>query len=276
VRLWRRAGNFSRLFGHLMTIMTRIFVIAVLLSIALTGSGCGAAQQAANVRPSADSAVGSSSVIVPDVAGLPERLAARKLAVAGLTADVRYEADAPRTGVVLRSHPRAGSATRLTIVRLDIALAPRQPTPTIGHEQDLHALGTLIDTHPGAFVGLYLDETALPHVVFGPGVDAAAWTERLGAAAGSLPYETDACNRGRQALHAIQDDIASNQDWTKSNHLAFGVGVDPGTCTARIESDLLTPREMRSLARRFGTAVSFDTTPGSHPVLLPLAGHEGG
>ncbi len=67
----------------------------------------------------------------------------------------------------------------------------------------------------------------------------------------------------------MQDEIAT-KDWSVSKSPAFGVWVDPSSCTVRVESDLLTPGDVEALVHRFGTAISIDTTPGSHPELLSL------
>jgi hypothetical protein len=48
-----------------------------------------------------------------------------------------------------------------------------------------------------------------------------------------------------------------------SLRVAFGVWVQPETCTVRVESDLLTPSEIQALVDGYGTALSFDTTEGS-------------
>ena len=83
-----------------------------------------------------------------------------------------------------------------------------------------------------------------------------------------IGYRTDTCSRTEARLRAIQDEITANQDWTENERLAFGVWVQPETCTVRVESELLRPAEIGALVARYGTAISFDTTEGSRPVLL--------
>jgi hypothetical protein len=209
-----------------------------------------------------------SSVSVPEVIGLTEAEAVKALGAAGVVANVRFAKDAPRTGKVLRSDPGAGSELRAkSVVVLTIALGPRLPTPGPDHEQDLQPFNSMVEDNPDAFVGLYRDEKGVPHAVFGPGVDPAAWRKRLTAAAEGLPYRTETCSRSRASLRELQDEIAT-RSWTKNKGLAFGVFVHPSTCTVRVESDLLTAADIRALADRYGTTVSVDTTEGSHPVLL--------
>jgi hypothetical protein len=67
----------------------------------------------------------------------------------------------------------------------------------------------------------------------------------------------------------VQDEVAGRGWVAGGRAVAFGVGIDPPTCTVRVESDLLRSGDVAQLAQRFGTAISVDTTPGSHPVLLP-------
>lgn len=218
------------------------------------------------------------SVPVPDVVGLTEGGAVKALDASGLVANVRYDDDAPRTGEVLRSDPGAGSE-RLpsSVVVLSIAYGPRLPMPTLEQEQVgvPEAFSRLIEGNPDAFVGVYRDEAGVLVVVFGPGADPAAWEDRLRAAAEGINYpteesgyRTDTCSRSRASLRAIQNEITTHQEWTNNKHLAFGVWVQPETCTARVESDLLTQADIQALVDRYGTAISFDTSEGSHPVLL--------
>jgi hypothetical protein len=148
---------------------------------------------------------------------------------------------------------------------------PRLPVPSPEHELDLHPLSTLVERNPAAFVGLYRDERGTAVVVFGPGADRGSWRGRLAAAAAGLPYRTETCSRGRRSLRAMQDEIAE-WDWSAGRRPPFGVWVDPSSCTVRVESDLLTRRDIATLVNRFGRAISIDTTPGSHPELLARSG----
>jgi hypothetical protein len=207
---------------------------------------------------------------VPDVVGLTEAEAVRAVGSVELVANIRYDVDAPRTGRVLRSSPAAGAAAPANaVVVLTTAPQPRLPPPSADEEQELHALGTLVEANAAAFVGLYVGAGGTPHVVFGRGAEPAQWKRRLDAAAGSRRYVTETCARDRATLRALQDELRE-RTWTAEESLAFGVYVHPATCTVRVESDLLTPAEIDALAARFGTAISIDTTPGSHPV--PLEG----
>jgi hypothetical protein len=213
-----------------------------------------------------------SGTSVPDVVGSSEAQAVTALGAAGLVANIRFVKDAPRTGTVLRADPGAGTkVSARSVILLAIALGPRLPTPGPAHEEDLRALSTLVEDNPGAFVGLYRDGHGIPHVVFGSGTDAASWARRLREAAGSIRYVTDRCSRDRADLRAVQEAVAA-KDWASSRSLPFGVAVHPATCTVRVESDLLTPHDVKALVERFGTAISLDTTKGSHPVLVRIRG----
>jgi PASTA domain len=227
-----------------------------------TGSGSGSDRERASVM--SDSPQSS----VPELVGLTEGEAVKALGASSLVANVRFAKDAPRTGKVLRSDPGAGRELRPeSVVLVTIALPQRLPPPGPGQEQDLQPFNSMVEDNPDAFVGLYLDEEGVPHAVFGPDVDPAAWRERLATAAEGLPYRTETCPRSRASLRALQDEIAA-KDWTQSKDLAFGVFVHPATCTVRVESDLLTDADIRALVDRYGTRISIDTTEGSHPVLL--------
>ena len=258
-------------------------VEATLLAEAWIWSPRAGSSGSSSSRSSAPSSSPSSGrpVAVPDVVGLSEGEAVKALGAAGLVANVRYAEDAPRTGKVMRSDPEAGSELSTnSVVVLSIALGPRLPTPGQEDEMDIHPLGSLVQDHPKVFVGLYRDTAGVPHVVFGPGVDPATWEDRLTAAAESIDYpaegigyRTDTCSRDHTSLRALQDEIApagrATPWWTEGERLAFGVWVHPETCTVRVESDLLTAAHIESLVGRYGTAISFNTTEGSHPVLLP-------
>jgi hypothetical protein len=204
---------------------------------------------------------------VPDVTGLDERAAVRTLAEAGLVAEVRYLADAPGSGLVRRALPDPNGRP---VVRLELT-RPLRPAGIPSDENRVRALSMLVEEHPEAFVGLYLDRQAVVRVVVGAGADETAWMERLGAAAGVVAWRTERCARTRTELRAVQDEIAADRSWTSNHRLAFATWVQPETCTVRIESDLLGAAEIDALVGRYGTALSFDTTPGSHPVRLTAA-----
>ena len=231
------------------------------------GAPSGAVSWPASPRPA--EAPLEQSVSVPEVVGLREADAVKALE-SGLVANVRLDKDAPRTGAVRRSTPAAGNEPpQNSVIILDVALRPRLPLPDPEHEQDLHPLSSLVEGNPAAFVGLHRDGRGTAVIVFGPGVDPGSWRDRLAAAAAGLPYRTEMCSRDRRSLRAMQDEIAT-KDWSVSKSPAFGVWVDPSSCTVRVESDLLTPGDVEALVHRFGTAISIDTTPGSHPELLSL------
>lgn len=239
---------------------TLALLVAVAIAVAAFAAGGSDGHEVSSSRRAARP--------VPDVVGLSEARAVRTLAASGLVANVRFARHAPRTGKVLRSVPAAGrKAPASSVVMLSIAPGPRLPTPGPAHEQELRALSRLIEGNRKAFVGLYRDEAGVPHVVFGPGVDRAPWTSRLRAAAGGIRFVTNTCSRDRASLQGIQRRIAS-KDWTRDKSLPFAVDVDPSTCTVRVVSDLLSPRDIEALVDRFGTAISIETTKGSHPVLL--------
>lgn len=216
------------------------------------------------------------SVSIPSTIGLTEAQAVRALAEARLVANVRWASDASRTGEVLRSEPRAGTDVAIeTIVDLDVARKPRLPPARQEQEGEIIPFSKLIERNHETFVGLYLDEAGIPHAVFGPGVDPEAWRDRLTAAAQGITYPAphdprylvDACSRTRKRLETMQHQIVSDQSWNGNRRVAFSVVVEPSTCSVRVTSDLLTRSEMRALVDRYGTALSFNTTKGSHPVL---------
>jgi PASTA domain len=244
-------------------------MLALFIGACAGGVPSGSSGPAGSLRPT--KAALEDPAAVPDVIGLNEADAVKALAESGLVANVRLDRDAPRTGAVRRSTPASGNEpSEHMVVVLDVALRPRLPVPEPEHEQDAHMLSSLVDGSPAAFVGLYRDGRGTAVIVFGPGVDPGSWRDRLTAAAAGLPYRTEMCSRDRRSLRAMQDEIAT-QDWSASKSPPFGVWVDPSSCTVRVESDLLTPGHIEALADRFGTAISTDTTPGSHPELLPLA-----
>lgn len=214
----------------------------------------------------------AGSVSVPDLLGMSEGEAVKALDASGLVANVRYDRDAPRTGTVLRSAPEAGSElSASSVVVLSIAYEPRLPMPTPEQEQLPEAFSSLLHDNPEAFFGVHRDEEGVLVVVFNPGVDPAAWEDRLTAAAEGINYpeedsgyRTDTCSRDRKSLRALQDEIVrTRKEWADDPRLAFGVWVQPESCTVRVESDLLTPGDIQALVDRFGTAISFDTSEGS-------------
>jgi hypothetical protein len=258
---------------------------ATLLADAWIWSPRASSDAEASEQPPVAGSSGSAAeglVSVPDVVGLSEGEAVKALGASGLVANVRYARDAPRTANVLHSDPDAGTNLPAdSVVVLSVSLAPRLPLPGQEHEGEMVTLGSLVEEHPRAFVGLYRDEAAVPHVVFGPGVDPETWEARLTAAAKGITYpapgigyRTDTCSRDRASLRAIQYEIApagrSTKWWTENQRLAFGVWVHPSTCTVRVESDLLAPADIQALIGRYGTAISFDTSEGSAPRHLPL------
>jgi PASTA domain len=266
--------------------MSRLLSIVAIALLALMLGGCRGAAREPTSSETAPLPQGSglSTVAVPNVVGLSEGTAARALAAAGLVANVRYRADVPRAGAVFGAAPAAGSdMPEGSVVVLFISLPPRLPPPGQEHEMEMAKLATLVGRHPEVFVGLYRDEAAVPHVVFGPGADPADWADRLAEAAkgisypaAGISYRSDTCPRSLASLRAIQEEITTHQDWTENKHLAFGVGVDAKTCTVRVQSDLLARADIEALVDRYGTAVSFDTSEGSHPERLSPVEDEGG
>jgi len=260
--------------------------IVAVAFLALIVSGCwGAAHEPVpSETASPPQGLGVSTVAVTNVVGLAEGAAAKVLAAAGLVTNVRYVDDVPRVGAVFRAVPAGGSdVPEGSVVVLFISLPPRLPLPGQEHEMEMGKLAGLVARHPEVFVGLYRDEAAVPHVVFGPGADPADWADRLAQAAKGISYPAagigcriDTCSHSLASLRAIQEEITTRQDWTSNEHLAFGVGVDAKTCTVRVQSDLLTRADIEALVDRYHTAVSFDTSEGSHPVRLSPAEDEGG
>jgi hypothetical protein len=109
-----------------------------------------------------------------------------------------------------------------------------------------------------------------------PELTPAAWEDRLTSAAEGVNYPPRTAATGptparvtRKSLRALQDEVVrTRKEWADDNHVAFGVWVQPETCTVRIESDLLLQSEIRALVDRYGTAICFDTTEGSAGMLL--------
>ena len=239
--------------------MKRAAVTAALIAL-VAGSVVGSAPSARSTAP-LPVAPAEKSVSVPDVVGLGQGEAVKALGAAGLVANVRFDRDAPRTGKVLRSVPEAGSElASSSIVALTTAWPPRLPTPEPDDEQPPEALSSLIQNNPDAFFGTYRDDAGVMVAVFGPGVDPAAWQDRLRAAANGSALRTDTCPRDRERLEAAQDWIPKNV-WRKG--LSFGVWVDAETCTVRVDNGTLGPVDLRALAERYGTALSIETMGGA-------------
>ena len=240
--------------------------------------GCGSDSPPAKSRGEGDAHTTaralSSTAAVPDLVGLTEGGAARALDAGGLVLNVRYVDDAPRTASVLSSDPAAGTAVAAgSVVVVEVSYPPRLPLPRPEQESEIRPLSGLVARHPETFVGLYRGVDGAPRVVFGPGVDSDAWLGRLDEAAAGLTYPredvgygVESCPRAHSRLRAIQDEIAEDQSWHHRKGLAFGLWVQPETCTLRVESDLLRADEIEALIERYGTEISFNTTPGAHPV----------
>jgi hypothetical protein len=252
-----------------------------LLADAWVWSPRGSSSDSSSAQSSAPSASESSerSVAVLELVGMSEGEAVKALGASGLVANVRYAEDAPRTGKVLRSDPQARSEVPpSSVVVLSIAYEPRLPMPTPEQEQLPEAFSSILEDNPEVFFGSYRDEEGVSVVVFNPGVDPADWEDRLTAAATGINYpeedsgyRTGTCSRDRTSLRTLQDEIVrTRKDWAHDPGLAFAVWVQPETCTVRVESDLLTPGDIQALVDRHGTAISFDTSEGAAPVLLPL------
>lgn len=222
--------------------------------------------------PSPPSPLGPVAV-VPDLVGLSEGEAVKSLAEVGLIAEIRYQPEAPRTGQVQGSDPRAGSKVSPgSIVRLGVAYERALPIPDPSQEQESAPLGQLVETNPEAFVGLYRDHSegtlGTLVVVFNPGIDEDEWRARLDAAAGELPYRTERCGRTRIELRVIQDELAEGSWTPNAASISFGVFVDPSTCTVRLDSDQLKPEDIQAISELFGTAVSLNTSEGASGDLL--------
>ena len=116
-------------------------------------------------------------------------------------------------------------------------------TVNVGFAAYFEELGRvgLVEDNPDAFVGLFRDEAGVVVVAFDPAADPDALEERLTAAAEGINYQeegsgyrTATCPRSRASLEAIQDEITT-RDWTENTRLAFGVWVQPETCTVRVD-----------------------------------------
>jgi PASTA domain len=243
----------------------RGFVAAIAALVAVSAGGSAAVGQ---TTPAEEQPVPlSNSVTVPDVVGLSEGEAVKALGAAGLVANVRVDDDAARTGKVLRSAPAAGSElTVSSIVALSIAWPPRRALPEPEEERAVEALGTLIESHPEAFFGAYVDDAGAYVAVFAPGADPAAWQDRLAAAANGISYGTDSCPRDPKSLTRAQGWIAKNV-WEPG--LGFSVWVDAETCTVRLSNGNLAPAHIRAMVDRYGTAFSIQSGMGV-PRLAPL------
>ena len=257
---------------------------AALAFLVPAAAGCGAASNTATPidgfgpETVERREAAATTAVVPDLLGLTEAEAARALDGAGLVMNVHYDDEAPRDGAVFDVSPAAGTeVAEGSAVVLYLSLPPRLPLPRPEHERQIVRFSRMITGNPDLFVGLYRDEAGVPHAVFGPGAKPEAWHDRLDEAIEAVTYphpgigyEIDICPRAHAPLRRMQDDIASDQSWSQRRGLAFGVFVDAATCTVRIESDLLRAAEIEALVDRYGTAISFNTTEGAHPRLLPL------
>jgi hypothetical protein len=251
--------------------MPRGLATTALAVITVASSACGSVTERASWAGAS-----TSKPVVPDVVGLTEGEAARSLDESGLVANVRYVDGAPREGTVFRSDPVAGSElSDHSVVVLYLSHPPRLPMPRPEQESEASLLGRIVTRNPDVFVGLYRAREGALHVVFGPGADPADWIERLNEAARPITYpeprigyRIDTCPRSYRSLRPLQDEIAEDQSWHDDENLAFGVWVDPQTCTVRVETDLIDDDGIAALVERYGGAVSFNTTPGSHPRAL--------
>jgi hypothetical protein len=211
----------------------------------------------------------AASATVPQVVGLSESSAVKTLAQAGLVAEIHYDRQARQAALVLDSDPAAGAVSSISSsVTLRIAVGPAGPIPGPGEEELNRPLSSLVEDNPGAFVGLYLDASSVPVVVFNPRIDVDAWRARLDAAAEGRPYSTDSCLRSGEELGQVQDELGLRQWSPRAGSISFGVWVDPATCTVRVETDQLTESDIQALIQRFGTAVSLNTSKGSSPERL--------
>lgn len=206
---------------------------------------------------------------VPNVVGLQERDAVKALAQAGLIAEIRIDRRAPMTGEVLRTDPSAGVELGPgSTVLLEASHMPMPPPapPGVDPEERYTTFGQFVENHHDAIVGYYIDEKGRLIVVFSPGVDIEAWLRRLEPhlGKGNQIYRTETCPRSWGELLRIQNEI--NPDlFTDPKGIAYSSWPEPATCTVRLTSDLFTREDIRRLIDRFGTAISFETTPGSHP-----------
>ena len=270
--------------------MTGLSCLGALTLLASIGVGCGSGTSTASPvelagvdaprTSESEAATSAPMVVVPNVLGLTEGEASKRLAAAGLVTNVRYVDEAPREGTVLRSDPAGGTELAdHSVVVLYLSHPPRLPLPRPEQESEASRLGRLVTRNPDVFVGLYRGAEGALHVVFGPGADPAQWIERLNDAAEPITYpepgigyRIDTCPRSHGRLRPLQDEIAEDQSWHDNENLAFGVWVDPQTCTVRVESGLLRRPEIQALVARYGTAVSFNTTEGSQPRPLTTRG----
>jgi hypothetical protein len=210
-------------------------------------------------------AVAAEHVTVPDVEGTPVAEAIHTLAQAGLVAVLNQAADAPRSGAVEAMEPAPGSsAAEGSLVRLEVGAPPRRSVPAGTPEQE--PLGRAVEECPVECLGLYRADDGTPVVVLAPGVDEQKWRERLAAAAAGRAFRIEIGTRSARELEAVQKRL-SRRDWSPhAREIGFVTFVDPASSTVRVESDQLSPGDLAALAERFGTAVSIDTSPGSHPV----------
>jgi hypothetical protein len=120
-----------------------------------------------------------ATVVVPNLTGLSEGDAVKMLAEVGLLAEIRYQKEAPRTGLVLGTDPPSGSEVEAgSSVQVRIPYEPPLPVPDPAEEQQwnehLAPVSQLIESNPQAFLGVYrdnLDPGGILVVVFNPGAD---------------------------------------------------------------------------------------------------------
>ncbi|HEX2051918.1 MAG TPA: PASTA domain-containing protein [Actinomycetota bacterium] len=196
---------------------------------------------------------GDGRVVVPDVAGLPEAEAVKALAGAGLVAAIERSGRAP-TGVAAETEPPPGARVPAGTVVDVIVGRPAVDRPAPEGDARFDALARIVDEHPDAFVGLYV-ERGSPVVVLGPDAEEEPWLPRLRAAAGRAALRVERCARSRRALEAVQAQVGT-RSWA-TGPVAFASYVDASTCSVRVVGDL-SDADARSLTERFGSRVTID------------------
>jgi hypothetical protein len=68
-------------------------------------------------------------------------------------------------------------------------------------------------------------------------------------------------------LEQVQRELALRTWSPRTTSIAFGLNVDPATCSVRLISDLLQPSDVRDLTAQYGSLITIDTRHG-HPVRL--------